>query len=140
MTLPLNSATDLHHLPEQLTEEKLLARICVSRPYYALIDPVKIGRTFYAHAAADLPMGAESGPMSSAEISRHAAISGLCAAALAKEDDNRRFYLVQRAEYRGVPNRAVYGAPVTFAAGLKSLSKRSARAEISVQAAGEPLA
>ena len=137
--MPLSVAPDSRY-PTEIAEDKLLKRICVSKPYYALVNPAKIDNTFYASAAADLPLGTEVGPMSSAEISRHAAISGLCAAALAQEDDDRRFYLAQRAEFWGVPNRAPYGSPVTFAATLQSLGKRGARSEITVQAANEPLA
>ena len=139
MTLPLNAATDPSYLSE-IAEAKLLRRICVSKPYYALSSPVQVGNTFYASAAADLPLGAEVGPMGSAEVSRHAAISGLCAAALAQNDDDRRFYLAQRAEYWGVPNGAPYGSPVTFAATLQTLSKRGARSQIVVQAEAKPLA
>ena len=139
MTLPLTTATDPYYLSE-VSEAQLLKRICISRPYYALLNPTCSGHTFYASAVADLPLGAEVGPMSGAEISRHAAISGLCAAALAQEDDSRRFYLAQRAEYQGVPNSAPYGTPVTFAATLQSLGKRGARSEISVQTAGNLLA
>ena len=139
MTLPLGAATAPYHLSE-LAEEALLGRICVSKPYYALINPTSSGGTFYATATADLPLGAEVGPMSSAEISRHAAISGLCAAALAQTDDDRRFYLAQRAEYWGVPNGAPYGSSVSFAATLQSLGKRGARSQIVVQAEAKPLA
>ena len=139
MTLPLTATTAPYRLSE-LAEEALLKRICVSKPYYALVNPTGVGSTFYASATADLPLEAEVGPMSSAEISRHAAISGLCAAALAQNDDDRRFYLAQRAEYRGVANGAAYGSPVTFAATLQSLSKRGARAQIVVQAGAKPLA
>lgn len=78
--------------------------------------------------------------MSSAEISRHAAIAGLCVAALTQSDDDRRFYLAQRADYRGVFNPAPYGSRVQFVATLERLDKRAARSCISVSAAGEPLA
>lgn len=140
MTLPFSTVAPPDYSSEIISEERLLRRICVSKPYYALLKPTLAGHAFYASAAADLPLGAEVGPMSSAEISRHAAISGLCAAALAQTDDNRRFYLAQRAEYWGVPNGAPYGVPVTFAATLQSFDKRGARSEIVVQAADEPLA
>lgn len=123
-----------------VAEAALLGRICVSRPYFALENLRAHEDYFYASARADLPMGREVGPMSSAEISRHAAIAGLCGAALAQKDDDRRFYLAQRAEFYGLPNGAPYGVPVAFAARLESLSKRGARSSISVTAEGEPLA
>lgn len=78
--------------------------------------------------------------MSSAEISRHAAIAGLCVAALAQHDDDRRFYLAQRAEYSSVPNPAPCGSRVQFDARLEALNKRGARSTVRVGAAGKPLA
>ena len=78
--------------------------------------------------------------MSSTELSRHAAIAGLCCAALAQSDDRRRFYLAQRAAYTRFPSDASYGSWVTFAAQLKSLDKRSARASISAKVGETPLA
>ena len=76
VTLPLRTVSEPIYPPETVDEGNLLGRICVSRPYYALTNPTRVGDTFYASAVADLPLGAEVGPMSSAEISRHAAISG----------------------------------------------------------------
>lgn len=140
--MPWRSLTDVPSSArvEAVPEMALLRRICVGRPYFALESLAFRENRFYASAVADLPMGREVGPMGSAEISRHGAITGLCGAALAQSDDDRRFYLAQRAEYYGLPNPAPYGAPVQFAAQLESLSKRGARSSISVTAEGEPLA
>ncbi|ADI15731.1 hypothetical protein [Truepera radiovictrix] len=141
MQLPVETTPTSAALPgTPVSETALLTRICVSRPYFAL-DKLRAheGR-FYATAAADLPLGREVGPMSSAEISRHAAIAGLCGAALAQGDDDRRFYLAQRAEFYALPSAAPYGTPVSFCAQLEDLNKRSARSSITASVGDEPLA
>ncbi len=121
-------------------EQGLLSRICVSAPYFALRGLSYGDGWFRASAVADLPLGPELGPMGSAELSRHSAIAGLCCAALAQDDDRRRFYLAQRAEYTSFPSARSYGSQVAFAAQLRSLNKRSASASIVATAEGEPLA
>jgi hypothetical protein len=138
MQLPFETVSAPAALP--VSETALLARICVSPPYFALYDLRAHEGRFAATAAADLPLGREVGPMSSAEVSRHAAIAGLCSAALAQKDDNRRFYLAQRAEFYALPSAAPYGTPVTFSARLEALNKRSARSSITASVGGEPLA
>lgn len=130
-------------LPAQLytvDAARLLRRICVSAPYFALETLGYAHRQFQASAVADLPLGPEAGPMSSAELSRHAAIAGLCCAALAQDDDRRRFYLAQRAEYTSFQTTAPYGSRVTFTAQLRNLDKRSARASIGVRVGATPVA
>lgn len=119
---------------------RLLRRICVSAPYFALETLSYASRQFQASAVADLPLGPEAGPMGSTELSRHAAIAGLCCAALAQDDDRRRFYLAQRAEYTSFQVAAPYGSRVTFTAQLRSLDKRSARASISARVGETPVA
>lgn len=123
-----------------VNEKRLLSRICVSAPYFALQMPSYGDGRFQASAAASLPMGLEVGPMSSADISRHAAIAGLCVAALAQQSDDRRYYLAQRADYSSVPNSAPYGSQVRFDARLELLNKRGARSTIQVTTADKPLA
>lgn len=123
-----------------VNEQRLLSRICVSAPYFALQTLSYGDKRLRASATAGLPMGLEVGPMSSAEISRHAAIAGLCVAALTQHDDDRRFYLAQRAEYSSVLNSAPYGSQVQFEARLEALNKRGARSTIQVSAADKPLA
>ncbi len=130
----------VRHPRTQINSEVLLQRICVRPPYFALRDLHADDGLLTATASAELPRGAECGPMQGAELSRHAAIAGLCVAALAQTDDQRRYYLAQKATYHGVPNPAPYGATVTLRAELLSLSKREATARIHALADGQPLA
>ncbi len=118
----------------------LLNRICVRPPYFALAHLQFQDQVFRAVASSSIRRGQEYGPMPGAELSRHAAIAGLCAAALAQPDDQRRYYLAQEAQYVGAMNRAPEGTKVQFTAELTELDKRSARASIFAEADGQPLA
>lgn len=118
----------------------LLERICVRPPYFALHDLRIEEDVFCATAAAELAQGLEAGPMQAAEISRHGAIAGLCAAAQAQGDQQRRYYLAQEATYVGVPNEVDYGTPVTLRAQVLDLNKRQAQVQIRVVAAGQDVA
>jgi len=123
-----------------LDPSDLLRRICVRPPYFALQALQVDGSDLYAEVHAELPRSAELGPIQGAELSRHAAIAGLCVAALAQPNDQRRYYLAQRATYRGFANTASYGSRVTLQATLLDLTRREATARISASAGGHPLA
>lgn len=125
---------------DRLDVDHLLNRICVRPPYFALTNIQSDGLTFSATAAAERPVTSEVGPMQASEISRHAAICGLCAVALTFNDDDRRYYLAQDAVYRGFANAAPYGAAVSFEASIVEQNRRQATAEISITAGGNPLA
>lgn len=112
----------------QLVRERLLPRICVRPPYYALQNERIDDGRFVAEAAAELRQGPHVGPMRPGDISRHGAIAGLCALALRQTDDRRRYYLARSAEYRGGLARAPYGAPLRFEAQALELDKRGGRA------------
>lgn len=125
---------------DQVDAAHLLNRICVRAPYFALHDLRWRAGEFVASAVADRRPTAEAGPMQAGEISRHAAICGLCAIALGFEDDDRRYYLAQDATYTGHANAAPYGSTVVFAATVLERNKRQAVAEITASAGGQPLA
>jgi hypothetical protein len=118
----------------------LLSRICVRPPYFALHDLTYHSGQLSATAHQLGRSGHELGPMPGAEVSRHAAIAGLCAAALAQPDGQRRYYLAQEATYQGVVNLAPAGSVVTLHAELLELDRRRARARITAQAGHQPLA
>lgn len=126
--------------PSPVEVAELLRRICVRPPYFALQDLHSHGQTFSGTAVAERAVTNEVGPMQACEISRHAAIAGLCAAALTFEDADRRFYLAQDATYEGFSNPAPYGSVVTFHATLADKNKRQAVSDIVVTAGGLPLA
>lgn len=119
---------------------KLFERICVRPPYFALTDVSLAGLDFSATAVAEAPAYLEKGPMTAAELGRHAAIAGVAHAALSQSDDRRRYYLARRAECRYASNPAPYGAPVRLASRVLSLNKRDARVAVSVTAEGAALA
>ncbi|MDV6375177.1 hypothetical protein [Deinococcus arenicola] len=118
----------------------MFRRICVRPPYFALSRLHQREGDVLAEVRAELAQGAESGPIQAAELSRHGAILGLCAAALAQPDEQRRYYLAQRASYRGFMNASPYGAGVTLQATLLDLSRREATARIQATAGGQPVA
>ncbi|MGI8747494.1 MAG: hypothetical protein ACR2J4_03950 [Deinococcus sp.] len=122
------------HLPD------LLQRICVRPPYFALEQLSWQAGVFTASASSAARECAERSPMPGAEISRHAAIAGLCAVALAQPDDQRRYYLAQEARYTGVLGNAPAGSAVRFSARLLELDKRRAQAAITAQVGGETIA
>ncbi len=119
--------------------EDLLSRICVRPPYYALEGAEVTSDGFSASAIEDGPGGAEIGPMTAANLSRHGAIAGLCAAALAQSDGDRRYYLAREAWFEGFASLKPHGARVTFHASLTALEKREARAVITAEADGDPI-
>lgn len=127
-------------VPAPLGVQELLRRICVRPPYFALRDLRSGELTFAATATAERTPSNEVGPMHAAEISRHAAICGLCAAALALGSDDRQYYLAQDAVYTGFANDAPYGSVVSFVASVAEQAKRQVVAEITATAGDKPLA
>ncbi len=127
------------HDTAQAVSPALLNRICVRPPYFNLQRLRLMDGTLHAVASAELEVGRERAPMSAAEVGRHAAIAGLCAAALAQEDDARRYYLARRAHFTGHSVAKLYGE-VQFQARLTHLDKRQADAQVVVSVDDEPLA
>jgi hypothetical protein len=117
-------------------EPELAGRICVRSPYFALRDTSWHRGEFSALANAEFPASLEAGPMNAAERGRHGAIAGLCALAMSQPDSARRYYLAQKAHYRGYFSHASYGASIRFSARVEELSKRSGRATVSATVLG----
>ncbi len=136
----LNVMTGAISHPEQdAFREDLLGRICVRPPYFALEGASFASGQFSASATDDGPASLETGPMTAANLSRHGAIAGLCGAALAQGDDQRRYYLAREAWFEGFESPKPRGTPVTFRANVTALEKREARAVITAEAAGDPI-
>lgn len=136
MTQNLNQPTLPATLPISLPH--VLNRICVRPPYFALRHLYSIGDMLHATAPTELVLGLEQAPISAAEMGRHAAILGLCTAALTRSDDARCYYLAHRARFTGHPVTANAGE-VHFSAQLSYLDKRKAVAQITVLADGSLL-
>jgi hypothetical protein len=130
-----------HSLSLETTE--VLRRICVRPPYFALcelaLETTPSGQVLTANVSAENTPNMEIGPIQGAELSRHAAIAGLCAAASAQADSDRRYYLARQAWYEGFENRAPYGTPIQIRAEVLEMDKRQARALVTATALGEPV-
>lgn len=122
------------------TATLLLDRIGITRPYFALDAIAVEGERFEANAVAEAPAHFEQGPMTAAEIGRHAAITGQCSVALAQRDDRQRYFLANAAECSYLPNDVPYGTPLRFSSTLSALEKRRATSQVLVTALGQPVA
>lgn len=122
------------------TTRLLLDRIGVTPPYFSLGDIALEGERFEATAVAEAPAHFEHGPMTAAEIGRHAAIAGQCSVALAQRDERQRYFLANAAECRYLASDAPYGVPLRFVASTISLEKRRATVRVAVTAARQPVA
>lgn len=118
------------HFHHRLGAASLLPRICVRPPYYALSGVAVDGLWLTATVSAEAPAFGEIGPMTAAEIGRHAAIAGLLHAAASQRDDARRFYLARSATCRYRAHPAPYGTPVRMRSEVIDLDKRSAHARV----------
>ena len=81
-------------------ESALMARICVSRPYFALDDLRPSPQGMLATLQCEQGLGCEAGPMRAAEIGRHLAVLGACALAHANPLPERHYYLAQQAHLK----------------------------------------
>lgn len=138
----------LHHpASAPLSADTLFERICVRPPYFALRALTYTAGRFAAVGPVELSLGGERSPLSAAEVGRHAAIAGLCCAALAQRDTARRYYLAQRALYQGfIPAALPAELPgevspeVSFESALGRLDKRAAVVTTRAVVGGETLA
>lgn len=110
--------------------ELALQRISVQPPYFALEDLRRTGHgSVTAVVPAAPPKGFEAGPVDAAQASRHLAILGSCAAAMARDDADRHHYLATSAHMAtigGAPDAA--GEPLLGEAVATWVDGRTARA------------
>jgi hypothetical protein len=118
----------------------ILRRVCVRPPYFALQDLSLTGRSLEATARAEAPSFGEIGPITAADLGRHAAILGLTHVAASQRDDARRYYLAQRAECAYLAGGQTRGTPVRLASEVIEHTKRACRVHVEATAAGLPLA
>ena len=115
------------------TTERVLERIAIDRPYFALEEVEEIGPGMAtAVVPLQLPRRGERGPIEAAQAARHMAILGSCAAALAREDDAVHHYLAVEASYMrsaGAPDRVGDGH-LRANATASWLDRRTARAMV----------
>ncbi|MFM9615699.1 hypothetical protein [Streptomyces niveiscabiei] len=112
-------------------------RICVSPPYYALESPrvVAPGR-MHAGIPVGAPAGAQVLPLPVAEVGRHFAILGLCAAATLNPRPGRHYYLARRARIACAPPAEWPPFPDRFGAEATAEFTGVRRARAAVRAQG----
>lgn len=85
-------------MDEELSRAELFARICVRDPYFALHAVKVVGD---GEVTAGVPVEQETGrecsPINAAEVGRHLAILGSCAASLVNPKEGQHYYLARRA-------------------------------------------
>ncbi|MCP4482564.1 MAG: hypothetical protein GY817_07325 [bacterium] len=99
--------TDLFESEKRLQErresvlfgQKLLSRIAVKPPYYALKNLEKVDGSLKASIPIEQSLGNETSPLTAGETSRHLAILGSCALA-EKNTNDFSYYLAVKAVYR----------------------------------------
>lgn len=118
----------------------VVRRIGVRPPYFALHDLTRDGLVLAATARAEAPAFLERGPMTAAEVGRHAAIAGLVHAAVEQRDDVRRYYLARQASCHYQANDAPYGTPVRLRSELLDVDRRTVHVRVEALTAAGPLA
>lgn len=111
---------------------KICKRIAVHRPYFAFSDLYAIGDSCILGAfAPEQSVGYELGPISSAELGRHLAILGSCAAAVDAPDD-MTYYLASKGRLELIPSAHTSGTAQkgTAIATVTSRSRRTMTAEV----------
>ncbi|MGB5755763.1 MAG: hypothetical protein WBM50_02510 [Acidimicrobiales bacterium] len=112
------------------TATSALARISVGPPYFDLREMEEVGNGIVTATIAPAPVPhPEIGAIAAAQVARHLAILGSCAAALARDDDDRHHYLATKAHYTRLSNapNSVNG-PLRAEAIASWSDRRSARA------------
>lgn len=129
--------TTVDTIPETATD-RALRRIAVQPPYFALSDLADLGRGLItAKMPLQAPTAPERGVVEAAQVARHLAILGSCAAALARDDDNCHHYLATDAHYMrlaGAPDGLEGTDHLEAQAVATWTDKRSVRANVKLAA------
>lgn len=102
-------------------------------PYFGLGAMQELGPgVLSAYVPPAAPESPEAGPMAGAQVARHLAILGSCAAALARDDDAPHHYLATSAHYSRLASApaAITGGVLEAVAVASWLDKRTVRALI----------
>ena len=109
-------------LPQELSRPELYARICVRDPYFALREVRSVGPDeVTAEVPVEQDVGGEASPINAAEVGRHLAILGSCAASRVNPQQGQHYYLARRARLE-----RLHEGPLPRATGLL---RGTARAE-----------
>ena len=118
--------------------DEALRRISVTPPYFALQELATTPTGLVtARVPSAPPSGPERGAIEAGQAARHLAILGSCAAALAREDDQKLHYLATKAHYSRTPGTPAPtgGEPLIAEAFATWIDKRTARALITLSTA-----
>ncbi|MGH1488586.1 MAG: hypothetical protein ACRBK7_04200 [Acidimicrobiales bacterium] len=123
-------------------EVRALQRISVRRPYFDLREMEELGDGIVSAVVPGAePSDPEVGAIEAAQVARHLAILGSCAAALSRDDDAQHHYLATRAHYTRLAN-----APTELGGSLRAeaiaswVDRRTARALVKLSSsAGQGL-
>jgi 3-hydroxymyristoyl/3-hydroxydecanoyl-(acyl carrier protein) dehydratase len=116
----------------------VLNRISVRPPYFALEDLTVQGEGMVTATVPVAPAPApEVGAIEAAQVARHLAILGSCAAALGRDDDKRHHYLATKAHYTRLSNAPTeIDGPLRADAVASWNDRRTARALVKLATAG----
>lgn len=122
---------------DRTVEERVLERISVAHPYFDLRDLEEAGDGIVNATVPLHPTRApEAGAIEAAQVARHLAILGSCAAALTRDDDKRHHYLATRAHYARMANAPTEtDGPLRAQAIGSWIDRRSARAMVTLATA-----
>lgn len=117
--------------PDDSIRNRALARIALRPPYFGLGAMEQRGSgVVSAMVPVDPPRPPERGPVEAAQVARHLAILGSCAAALSRDDDAPHHYLAATAHYArlaGGPT-SIVGGMLQAEAVASWVDRRTARA------------
>ncbi len=122
-------------LGKRIEQREILARVYIRPPHFTLDDFVWDGVMLKTATSAETPAFRERGPMSAAELGRHAAITGICRTALAQRDGAQCCHLLRRAFCRYEPSHLPFGSLVAFEAELLALEGSYAQTRVRAYAA-----
>lgn len=97
-------------------EARILRRVGGGAPYFALEEVLFDGAELRAVAPTETDPGAELGPVSAAELARHAVVAGLSAVALGRPDAARCYYLVSGIDATLFRTSLAFGTRVRYSA------------------------
>jgi hypothetical protein len=118
----------------------LLVRVGDAAPYLALEDCVFDGAELRARAASETDPGRELGTASSAEIARHALVTGSGCLALGRASDTRSYYLVSSIDGTLFTGSAAFGTPIHYSAIATAEGPVGGAAQVEARLANELVA
>lgn len=117
-------------MTKTIAANDMLALIDINPPYFAFEEITQENDFLFANVPVQQPLGNEVGPISAAEASRHLAILGVCACALANPVQKRHYYLAYKGIYERIETHSGESSskPLTGKAQCISVDRKKAEA------------